>query len=132
MTNGNIACTFPGGSIGNSYYIVLKHRNTLETWSANPVTITVGTNSYDFTNAANKAFGNNQASLGINTYGMFTGDVNQDHSVDAFDYLQLDADLLLGVFGYYATDLNGDGAVDSFDYLLMDPNLAAGLTSVQP
>lgn len=48
--------TTPSGS----YYIVIKHRNSIETWSASPITYTGGTAiSYDFSDAHTKAFGNN-------------------------------------------------------------------------
>jgi subtilisin-like proprotein convertase family protein len=40
--------SFPGAVIGNSYFIVVRHRNSLETWSKLPVLFTAVT-SYDFT-----------------------------------------------------------------------------------
>ncbi|QLH46103.1 MAG: hypothetical protein HWD58_10985 [Bacteroidota bacterium] len=45
--------------IGQSYYIVIKHRNGIETWSANPVTMTTNL-TYDFRSAATQAYGSNQ------------------------------------------------------------------------
>jgi hypothetical protein len=41
------------------YYIVAKHRNHIETWSAVPVTFANDTTFYNFTTSADKAFGNN-------------------------------------------------------------------------
>jgi hypothetical protein len=131
QTNGNIAATFPGATIGTNYYIVLKGRNALETWSANPVMMTATVN-YDFTLSAAQAFGSMQAPLSGGVFGLYSGDITQDLTVDAFDYLQLDNDLLFGAFGYYDSDLNGDGTVDLFDYLILDPNLLAGLTAQTP
>jgi hypothetical protein len=131
QTNGTINCSFPAAVVGNSYYIVIKHRNSLQTWSANPFTFSTS-NSYDFTTAASKAYGSNQAALGSNLYGLFTGDINQDLVIDAFDYLALDADISLGSSGYYVTDLNGDGSVDAFDFLAIEPNLLNGLTIQAP
>jgi hypothetical protein len=46
--NGDISFTLPAFVNGNSYYIVLLHRNHLQTWSRDPVTFGVST-SYDFT-----------------------------------------------------------------------------------
>ncbi len=46
--NGNGSFVFPGDVQGNSYYIVIKHRNAIETWSKVPVTIGFTTN-YDCT-----------------------------------------------------------------------------------
>jgi subtilisin-like proprotein convertase family protein len=47
--NGFGSFQFPSSVIGNSYYIVLKHRNSIETWSKIPVTFGTLTN-YNFTN----------------------------------------------------------------------------------
>jgi hypothetical protein len=47
-TNGNVQVQFPGALIGSSYYVVIKHRNSIETWSANPVLMNASTN-FDFT-----------------------------------------------------------------------------------
>lgn len=40
---------FPNTIANNSYYIVVKHRNSIETWSKNPVFIAPGTTTFDFT-----------------------------------------------------------------------------------
>ena len=50
QTNGNLTVSL-GGSIkmGNAYYIVVRHRQSVETWSALPVTINAVT-TFDFTN----------------------------------------------------------------------------------
>ncbi|MFN8155666.1 MAG: IPT/TIG domain-containing protein [Bacteroidia bacterium] len=44
LTNGTCQVTFPGSVIGNSYYIVVKHRNSIETWSKLPVLFSSTTN----------------------------------------------------------------------------------------
>lgn len=36
-TDGNAIATFPGVVYGGSYYVVVKHRNSIETWSKFPV-----------------------------------------------------------------------------------------------
>src|SRR5437773_4373074 len=73
QTNGNVVCTFPGTVIGNSYYIVIKHRNSIETWSAAPVTMTNG-GSYSFSSGAGQAYGSNMIYLGNSIYGIYSGD----------------------------------------------------------
>ncbi len=45
---GQGSITLPAGYLGNSYYLVFRHRNSLETWSKNPVTISAITN-FDLT-----------------------------------------------------------------------------------
>jgi hypothetical protein len=47
-TDGHMVVQLPGSLIGNSYYIVVKHRNSIETWSANPV-LMGSTSTFDFT-----------------------------------------------------------------------------------
>jgi PKD repeat protein len=39
-SDGSAAFTIPAIYAGGSYYLVLKHRNAIETWSKNPVTLT--------------------------------------------------------------------------------------------
>ena len=131
-TNGLLACTFPGSANGNAYYIVVKHRNSIETWSASPVTITAET-TYDFSNAISKAYGNNQAAVGNGQYALFSGDINQDGFVDVGDYPLFDTDLQNGIYGIYiASDLNGDGFVDVGDYPLFDANNQNGIYLITP
>ena len=47
-TNGNLDVEFPPTLLNGSYYIVIKHRNSIETWSKYPVQLVNPTN-YDFT-----------------------------------------------------------------------------------
>jgi hypothetical protein len=132
QTTGSISCTFPYEANNNSYYIVIKHRNSVETWSANAVAMSSST-SYDFTTAANKAYGDNQVQLENNVFGIYSGDINQDAYVDGTDYPAFDYDASIGVGGVYvATDLNGDGYVDGSDYPLFDMNSSLGVSVIQP
>ena len=48
-TNGNINIMLPALVINNSYYIVIHHRNSLETWSKNPIFFNSTSMSFDFT-----------------------------------------------------------------------------------
>ena len=132
-TNGIINCVFPYSINANSYYIVVKHRNSIETWSANPVLISTNT-SYDFTDSISKALGNNLIDVfteGI--YSLYSGDINQDGYIDGSDYPAFDYDTSIGLFGeYVATDLNGDGYVDGSDFPLFDANSQYGVYSITP
>ncbi len=110
----------------------MKQRNFLETWSCGPFTV-AATNNYDFTTAANKAYRNNQIDgMNENIWLMYNGDINQDGSVDATDFLFLDVDIQSFASGYYASDLNGDGTVDGTDFLLLDVNIQSFITSNTP
>jgi hypothetical protein len=46
-TSGISTYSLPGSLIGNSYYIVVKYRNAIETWSKNPILINANT-TFDF------------------------------------------------------------------------------------
>ena len=132
-TNGLLTCTFPGTASGNNYYMVVKHRNSIETWSANPITIS-NNMTYDFSNDVSKAYGNNMVDVfneGI--FSFYSGDMNQDGYVDGADYPDYDYDSSIGLFGVYvATDLNGDGYVDGADYPFYDMNSQLGVFVIQP
>lgn len=51
-TNGTLTVAFPAAQVGNSYYIVLKGRNFIETWSKTPVLFISGNMTFDFTPAS--------------------------------------------------------------------------------
>ena len=48
-TDGRGIFTFPVQVVGQSFYIVVKHRNTVETWSKYPVLFNSSEVNYDFT-----------------------------------------------------------------------------------
>lgn len=131
QTNGTLSCSFPGTAIGSSYYLVVKSRNALETWSAAPISISTS-NSYDFSTASTQAYGSNQMEVDPGVWAFYTGDMNQDGAIDAFDYLVMDPDIQNGNSGYLSTDLNGDGSVDAFDYIVYDPKSYNGVTIQTP
>lgn len=131
MTNGIVSTYVPATAVGNSYYVVLKHRNALETWSANPVLFSNGT-AYNFSDDPTKAFGNNEKQVGAGVYALYSGDVNMDGAIDVFDYLMMDPDITNGAGGYLPTDLNGDGSTDVFDYLLLNISVFDGIGIAKP
>ena len=129
QTNGNAVATFSTAPVG-SFFIVVKHRNAIETWSATAQTVGA-TASYDFTDSASKAYGSNMVLID-GVYAIYSGDINQDGFIEGLDYdqLLLDSDNLEE--GYKATDLNGDGFVDPFDFQVFDENSQGGVSSVHP
>ncbi len=48
-TNGQATISYPKEIIGNDYYIVIRHRNSIETWSKNPVHFSGNLVTFDFT-----------------------------------------------------------------------------------
>jgi hypothetical protein len=114
------------------FYLVFKHRNGMETWSAAPIELNSEITEFDFSTQSAQAYGDNLAQVEPGIWAIFSGDLNQDRTIDAFDYIILDSDLINGLSGYYSTDLNGDGAIDAFDYILLDTNLLNGITGIYP
>ncbi|OYU97538.1 MAG: hypothetical protein CFE21_04395 [Bacteroidetes bacterium B1(2017)] len=130
-TAGLANLSFASSTSGTSYYLVVKHRNSIETWSASPVSMNSSA-TYDFSTAATKAYGNNLKLMGSGIYAIYSGDINQDGTIDFSDYPSLDLGNINGSTGYRATDLNGDGTVDFSDYPLIDLNSANGVSVQQP
>lgn len=128
-TDGSI--TFQSPALSGSYYIAIRHRNAIETWSANPVAWSASVN-YDFSTSASQAYGDNMAHMGGGVYALFNGDLNQDGMIESSDYLAMENDILQILFGYYHSDLTGDGVVESSDYLLMDANVLSIIFAAKP
>jgi hypothetical protein len=143
-TNGSAVCTFNyvsgtyssinGANYlgGNLYYVAIRHRNGLLTWSANPITFDSTTVVYDFSSSSSKAYGNNMLEVDSGVWAMYSADLNQDQNVDLLDMPILEADIAEYMYGYAATDLNGDGNTDLLDVIYMDYGIAHYLFSIYP
>ncbi len=117
----------------DTYYVAVKMRNALETWSKTNgyVHIGGGVSSYNFTSAQAQAYGNNMILTGTK-WTLYSGDVNRDGTIDATDLSRIDNDAYGFVSGYVVTDLNGDGFVDGTDYLIADNNATNFVSLVRP
>lgn len=115
------------------YYLVLKHRNSIETWSkVGGEHLVKGTiTSYDFTTDSSKAFGNNMVKKG-NRWCLYSGDVNQDEFVDGADVSDTFNSSNTGLSGYVVTDVTGDFFVDGTDVSIVYNNGSLGITAVYP
>jgi len=119
---GTASINFTNALDSVNYYIVVKHRNSIETWSKSGGEVfTAGVLNYDFTTAATQAFGNNMVNVG-GEWSFYSGDVNQDGIVDGGDAAMIDNDAFNFVTGYVATDLNCDDVVDGTDAAFADNN----------
>lgn len=128
---GNLVCRFCDIIPNGNYYVVIKSRNSIETWSAAPVAFVNSVANYDFTTASTKAFGNNMIQVG-SKWCVYSGDTDQDGVVDASDISVIDNDASNFVTGYVATDLNGDGTVDGTDAIIADNNAANFVSVIRP
>ncbi len=128
-----------GATVANSilasdaipYYLVIKHRNSIQTWSANGQFFTDGILNFNFTTSQNQSYGNNLK----NTYGkwcIFNGDVNFDEFIDGSDVSEIFNAAILGTSGYVITDLTGDDFVDGADVSTSYNNSLLGVGAFYP
>jgi hypothetical protein len=126
-TTGQASLSIPGRNYG-SYYVTVKHRNSLETTTAAPISFANSTIEYSF-DVPSKAFGNNLKGVNEN-YCIYAGDVNGDGIINAADINSLYSAASVFSTGYITEDLNGDGIVDAMDLIMTDNN-AANFIAVQ-
>ncbi|MBL7766853.1 MAG: LamG domain-containing protein [Chitinophagaceae bacterium] len=128
QTDGTITCTYPSSVSGQLYYIALKHRNSVETWSAAPVLLSP-VSIYDFSTSATQAYGSNmiQVDNAPAIFAVYSGDIDQSGGIDGDDFNLLDPDIQTGNGGYLPTDLDGSGGVDGDDFNIFDPNVQVGV-----
>jgi len=129
--NGQGSVKFYEAENNIPYYIVLKHRNAVETWSALPQTFLSNNLVYDFTTGQNKAFGNNLKLVGTK-WCIYGGDINQDGFVETSDLNLVFTDNVNGTTGYVATDLNGDIFIEVEDLNIVFTNNVLGIQKESP
>jgi len=119
-------------ALNENYHITVRHRNSIATVSAVPVSFSGTIMNYSFTDQSSKAWGSNMIQMADGKWAFFSGDVNQDGSVDTGDMSPVDNDAAAFASGYLATDVNGDGMVDTADITLIDNNAANFTGSITP
>jgi len=130
-TGGNISITTIPAGLSGSYYITIRHRNSIETTTGSPVPFAGSTISYDFSTAASKAYGDNMKLMG-SVYAIWGGDVNQDGIVDSGDMNPIENASVALTMGYIAEDVNGDGLIDSSDMNIVENNSIALISVITP
>jgi photosystem II stability/assembly factor-like uncharacterized protein len=131
-SSGDLWVNFPNVEHSVNYYIVVKHRNSLETWSKTGGEAFVsGFLAYDFTSAQSQAYGNNLTLCG-DKYSIYTGDVNFDGFVDGSDVMLISNDAYAFLSGYVTSDLNGDSLVDATDLAYADNNTFRYVALIRP
>lgn len=131
-TNGTGLFTFNNVPQGYSYYIVIRQRNTVDTWSAAPIQFNALAINYDFSTASASAYGGNLKNLGGGRYGLFSGDVDKDGVITVDDLSEVTAHA--GVFsgGYLPADVTGDLLIESADYSVVENNYHLNISVLHP
>ncbi|MBK8552920.1 MAG: hypothetical protein IPL53_18415 [Ignavibacteria bacterium] len=127
---------FNNVTASGSYYVVLKHRNSIETWSRQPKQLfNAVIPSYAFNDSASKAYGNNQKLLTTNPfplYGIYSGDVNQDGGIDLTDVTLIYNSANNFVTGYVAADVTCNNSVDLTDITIAYNNSVGFVSTKRP
>lgn len=121
-------------SNGTNYYLDVRHRNSIETWSATGQSFSSFFKVYDFTNANTQSYGNNMTQVNASPvkFALYSGDVNQDGFVELSDVVSIYNDAGNFVTGYANTDVNGDNLIDLSDLLITYNNAAAFVSKITP
>jgi hypothetical protein len=141
-TDGNVNVTFQNPVLaGLSYYLIIKHRNSIETWSSNPVMFNLAT-FYDFTSAQTQAYGDNMNHTSDGFFwAIYSGDISdaltgsigiQDGMIESQDYADLENATSIILVGYEIEDITGDGVVESVDYSIMENNVNQVIQCIHP
>ena len=138
LSTSGIAEVIIPNNFYDSYYITVKHRNSIETTTAEPVSFAECVISYDFSSSASQAFSENMKDIGDGVFVIYCGDFSsaatqypeipvQDGVVDDSDYFYVYYSYDAGDFGYFPQDINGDGNIDFDDIYMIIPNYDLGV-----
>ena len=137
-SSGYATGSFTLATNGTPYYVVVKHRNSIETWSdTSGKSFSAYSMNYDFTNNSGKAYGANMIQKNTK-WCIFGGDMTsstpgvKDGLVDGSDLAAIDNDNTNFVTGYVDTDLTGEQIVDGSDLAIVDNNNTAFVGKVVP
>ena len=133
--NGTITPIKLPGSITGYHYIVIKHRNSIETWS-DSVDFSTNTVKYDFYDYISQfALDNGMLQDGTHAW-IWGGDVNQNGNLESEDatiiYVAANSDDPAVNNGYVICDIDGNGNLDSQDYGLAYNNANIGANIINP
>jgi hypothetical protein len=105
-----------------SVYLSVRTQNTLEVFTPAPIALAGGVVGYDFTTAANQAYGSNQTEVESGVFAIFSGDIDGTGTIDELDYDAWQEKYLEFAEGGTA-DLNSDGLVDLSDFSIYEGNI---------
>jgi len=114
-------------SAGNSFYIVVEHRNHMAAMTDGPVNVINGTLSYDFRVLNSYSTGGSgQSELATGVWALYAGNGNQVADITGYDVNGNDISLWQlenGVFNVYSpNDYSLEGDVNGFDRALWNQN----------
>ncbi len=131
---GNVILEFLKADNATSYYVSIKHRNSIETWSSAGMIFVSNIMTLDMTSSASSAYGSNMKLIDSSpvAFGLYGGDVDQDGFINATDVSIVDNGVANYDSGYVLTDLTGNNFVDGTDFLIADNNAAIYAEVITP
>ena len=131
LSTAGLATMSVPATFNGSYYLTVKHRNSLETVSALPVSFSGSTISYNFSTAIAQAFGSNMKNIG-GVSVIYGGDVDQDGGIGNSDMGLVDNKSAVFAGGYISEDVDGDGSVGNLDMGIIDNNSSSFVSVIRP
>ena len=135
-SSGTAVVPFTKAQQETDYFLVLKHRNSIETWSSSVIKFKQFTKQaqYNFSDLSSKAFGSNMKQVDSSPvkFAVFGGDIDQNGFIDLNDITLAFNGASAFLSGYNITDVNGDNLTDLSDVLLVFNNSSAFVTSIVP
>ncbi len=134
-SDGDGIFTFANADNGTPYFIEVRHRNSIETWSKTPQQFTASSLTYNLSQSETTAYGDNLAEVKPAPdaiYAIYGGDENQNGIVDLSDIVNVSNAAGSFTTGYVSSDMNGDNIVDLSDLVLTSNNANAFVAAVIP
>ncbi len=133
-SSGDGVFSFSNAANSTGYYIQIRHRNSIETWNSVPQSFTGNSMSFNITTSSTQAFGNNIKQIDASPvkFGIYSGDANQDGTIDLTDVIQIYNASNVFASGYTMTDINGDSVIDLTDILIAYNNSAGFVSVLKP
>ncbi|MEO8664604.1 MAG: LamG-like jellyroll fold domain-containing protein [Ignavibacteria bacterium] len=139
--DSSVAILSPGGEglyslkqelLRTSFYVVLKHRNSLETWASSTTFLFDDERFYNFFDDIGRAYGDNQTQVEQNIFGIFSGDINRDGNINLADIILTSNASTNFATGYVNTDITGDNNTNLTDILIVFNNSNKFVSLIRP
>jgi hypothetical protein len=131
---GIAVLNFSNAVDGVDYFIKLKHRNSIETWSSRGQRFENGLMNYNFASDSTQAFGHNMPQVDESpvAFAIYVGDVNQDGFINLNDIMAVSNNSSEFIHGYVITDLNGDNLTNLNDIIAVYNNSNTFVAGIHP
>ena len=133
-SSGTGAFLFLTAVNGINYFITVKHRNSMETWSSSSIAFSSGIATYNFATVVTQAYGDNMIRVDLSPirHAFYSGDKNQDGFVNLTDLLDVYNAAGSYTSGYVTSDIDGNNVCDLTDVLIVYNNSVNFVSLIRP